>query len=337
MRRLVMLFLWLTLLPAAAQVTVHGVAVQVSQGQAVPSRAQLKALTVPGDFVRDMAPWRLVDPGCDLTSDPTARIVIPDALQQLYGNVAAVGDFNFVTLGFNNVACGQSSNSGTSEFPDTPGLRAEFAAYAAQMVQRVPNLAGISIWNELNGSFNGGFTGPGSGAAKVAAYCLLVNEVITEVRKVNKDIPIAIGASVGWNIQGWFVKLFSRYGCIGKNDPTIWLDVHPYISGVYSPDVVNGWTKWPKQIAYIRSHGVSNRLIATEWGGPAANKWLKQVPGGNYPREFDNRIILPDPSWVGLMWFEALYDSNIANMGLYDRGGTTLKPLGQDYVTEFAP
>jgi len=159
--------------------------------------------------------------------------------------------------------------------------------------------------------------------------------VIAQVRKVNSNIPIAIGASTGWNIQGWMVKLFTRYGCMGANDPGIWLDVHPYISGVYSPTVSNGWIKWGKQIAYIRAHGVSNKLVATEWGASAANKWLRQVPGGNYPQEFDNRIIAPDPSWAGLMWFEALYDTNIPNMGLFDPSGTVLTPIGQDYADEF--
>jgi hypothetical protein len=258
-------------------------------------------------------------------------------MQTLYNNVAAAGGKNFLTLGFNNVACGQASNYGWTGFPNTPGLRAEFAAYAAQLVERVPALGGISIWNELNGTFNGGYTGPGSIPAKATAYCLLANAVITEVRKVNKDIPIAIGASVGWNIDGWFINLFTKYKCMGRNDPTIWLDVHPYISGVYSPLTSTGWTQWPKKIANIREHGIANKLAATEWGGPAANKWMRQVPGGDYPHEFNSRIIAPDPSWGGLMWFETLNDANFANMGLFKPSGTALTPVGQDYVTEFVP
>ena len=335
MRRLILLIwialVWVVCATSWAWAQSHGVAVQVSQGQNVPSRAQLRQLILPGDFVRDMAPWAKFDPNCDLTSG--GGIVIPGAMQTLYDNVAAVGAKNFVTLGFNNAACGQASNFGWVDFPDTPVLRAEFAAYAVRVVQSVPNLAGISIWNELNGTFNGGYVGPGSGAAKATAYCLLVNQVITEVRKVNPDIPIAIGASVGWNIDGWFIKLFDRYGCMGKNDPNIWLDVHPYISGVYSPATSNGWTKWGKKIANIRNHGINNRLIATEWGGPAANKWMQQTPGGNYPQTFQDVIIAPDPSWVGLMWFEALYDTSIVNMGLLDASGLT--GVGQDYVGVF--
>jgi hypothetical protein len=321
--------------PALAQM--HGVAVQVSQGQPVPSVAQLRTLITPGGFVRDLVPWSKTDPNCNLATDPSAGIVILDPLRQLYDNVAAAGGKNFATLGFNNAACGQASAYGWTGFPNTPALRAEFAAYAVQVVQSVPSLGGISIWNEMNGSFNGGYGGPGSIAAKLAAYCLLANDVITAVRKVNKDIPIAVGASVGWNIQGWFVKLFTRYGCLGGNDPSIWLDVHPYISGVWSATTVTGWTHWTKSIAYIRNHGVNNKLIATEWGGPAAAKWSLQVPGGSYPQEFQNRILATDSGWAALMWFEAMHDTNIPNVGLFDASGTSLTPMGQQYVAVFIP
>ena len=333
MRCIVMLLLVMcAALPAWAQV--HGVAVQVSQGQDIPTTAQLRSLTNAGDLVRDLAPWSRTDPGCDLTSG--GAITVPPEMQTLYNRVAQTGRKNFITLGFNNVACGQVSALGWLDFPNTPQLRAEFAAYAVQLVQTVPQLGGISIWNEMNGAFNGGYAGPGSIAQKITAYCLLANTVIAEVRKVNKTIPIAIGASVGWNIQGWFSNMFNKYGCMGKNDPTIWLDVHPFISGVYSPTTSNGWTKWPKQIAYIRSRGINNALIATEWGGTAATKWMGQVPGGNYPQEFQNRIVAPDPSWAGLMWFEALYDTAIPKVGLIDSDGA-LTPVGQDYVGVLVP
>ena len=334
--RCIIMLLWVTCaaLPTPAWAQVHGVAVQVSQGQDIPTTAQLRSLTNAGDLVRDLAPWSRTDPGCDLTRGGV--ITVPPEMQTLYNRVAQTGRKNFITLGFNNVACGQVSALGWLDFPNTPQLRAEFAAYAVQLVQTVPQLGGISIWNEMNGAFNGGYAGPGSIAQKITAYCLLANTVITEVRKVNKTIPIAIGASVGWNIQGWFSNMFNKYGCMGKNDPTIWLDVHPFISGVYSPTINNGWTKWPKQIAYIRGHGINNPLIATECGGTAAVKWVKQVPGGNYPQEFQNRIIAPDPSWMGLMWFEALCDTAIPKVGLMDAAGA-LTPAGQDYVGAFVP
>src|SRR5690349_352704 len=132
MRRIVILLLALCV-PAQAQV--HGVAVQVSQGQDVPTTAQIRALTNPGDFVRDLAPWARTDPNCDLTNG--GAVAIPPEMQTLYNRVAQTGRKNFVTLGFNNVACGQVSNLGWLDFPNTPALRAEFAAYAVQLVQTV--------------------------------------------------------------------------------------------------------------------------------------------------------------------------------------------------------
>ena len=141
---------------------------------------------------------------------------------------------------------------------------------------------------------------------------------------------------MGWNIQGWFTNMFNKYGCMGKNDPTILLDVHPFISGVYAPTANNGWTKWPKQIAYIRKKGINNALIATEWGGSAAAKWMQQVPGGNYPQQFQDLIIAPDASWSGLMWFEAMADTAIPKVGLIGSNGA-LTPVGQNYVAEFVP
>jgi hypothetical protein len=103
------------------------------------------------------------------------------------------------------------------------------------------------------------------------------------------------------------------------------------------PLAPSGWTQWSKQIAHIRARGINNRLVATEWGGPTANNGLRRVPGGNYPQEFHSRIITPDPSWAGLMWFEALYDPKISYMGLFDPSGTMLTPPGQNYAAKFVP
>jgi hypothetical protein len=35
------------------------------------------------------------------------------------------------------------------------------------------------------------------------------------------------------------------------------------------------------------------------------------------------------------MWFEALQDTNIPNVGLFDSTGVSLTPMGQQYVREF--
>jgi hypothetical protein len=120
MRRAVTLLLFLcAAFPAWAQIQppVHGVAVQVSQGQDIPTAAQIRALTNPGDFVRDLAPWARTDPDCNLTTRLGAVISIPTEMQTLYDRVAQAGRKNFITLGFNNVNCGQVSNLGWLDFP----------------------------------------------------------------------------------------------------------------------------------------------------------------------------------------------------------------------------
>src|SRR5262249_55510751 len=149
--------------------------------------------------------WGRVDQKCNLRDNPSATLQIPKSMATLYTNVETAGGKNFVTLGFNNRFCGQPSNGGTVAFPDTPTLVAEFAAYAAAVVTEVPAIGGISIWNELNGTWRGGYT---TDREKLTHYCVLSNAVIAAVRKVNSSLPIAIGATVGWDIGSWFVSMF---------------------------------------------------------------------------------------------------------------------------------
>src|SRR5262245_26911104 len=222
----------IVLLSSAAHAAGHGVAVQVNEGKPVPTIAQLKTVLAPGGLVRDVLGWHKADPKCNLRTDPALPLVIPASLARLYQNVAAAGGKNFVTLAFNNRNCGQLSNAGGAAFPNTAALRAEFAAYAVRVVKQVPALGGISVWNELNGTWDGGYT---NRADKLRNYCPLANAVINEVRKVNAGLPIAIGATVGWNIETWFTEMFDAYDCMGKADSSIWLDVHPYLSGKVDP------------------------------------------------------------------------------------------------------
>src|SRR5262249_49142116 len=159
----------------------------------------LQAVLRPGDFVRDMLGWHQVDPQCDLRGDPTRAIVIPPDMSTLYQLVVKAGARNFVSLGFNNKSCGQISNSGAKTFPNTDALRAEFAAYAVRIVKQVPALGGLSLWNEFTGTYKGGYAKTAR-AEKLTDYCRLANAVIAEVRKVDAELPIAIGASKGWDI-----------------------------------------------------------------------------------------------------------------------------------------
>ncbi|HKQ43987.1 MAG TPA: hypothetical protein VJS47_01205 [Rhizomicrobium sp.] len=320
----------LAVLPAHSQIM--GVDVQVSNGKRIPTEEQIEAILPPGSFVRDMLGWHRVDRYCDLVSNPSRGIEIPDALATLHERVAAAGMKNFVTLGFNNRHCGQAVNSGTKLFPNTPALRAEFAAYAVEVVRRVPALGGISIWNELNGTWNGGYT---SQSQQLMDYCLLSNAVVTEIRKIDKSIPIAIGATVGAHIDDWFIAMFDKYGCIGKGDPTIWLDVHPYLSGKAVPETGKlDWQLWRSAIANIREAGISNPLAATEWGARAAHRWTWTHPAGNYMTTFQAQVLSRDPNWAAAFWFEMLYDPKAPNAGLFDRDGLVTK-FGTQFIEVF--
>ena len=309
-----------------------GVAVQVSNGKRIPTQAQLEQIIRPGDMVRDILGWHKADPHCDLITNPGRQIEIPPEMMTLYQRVQAAGGLNFVTLAFNNRNCGQPVNSGAQTFPDTPALRAEFAAYAAEVARRVPALGGISIWNELNGTWDGGI-GPQS--EKLTQYCLLANAVITEVRRENKTLPIAIGATVGADIDGWFVEMFDQRGCMGKADSTIWLDVHPYMSGrkILSARKID-FTLWRNSVANMRSDGITNLLAATEWGAKAAHLWQTAHPTSDYMIKFRNDVLARDPNWAAAMWYEMLYDRRSPNAGLYDKSDA-LTAFGSQYLAAF--
>lgn len=309
-----------------ANAQIHGVDAQVNEGKAVPTVVQLQALLNPNDIVRDVLGWHQVDPNCNLRTDPSLPIVISSKMNLLYGNVSTAQGQNFVTLAFNNTHCGQISNSGAKTFPDTDALRAEFAAYAVRVVEQIPALAGLSIWNELNGTWNGGYS---TEADALKHYCALANVVIAAVRQVNPNIPIAIGATVGSNIDGWFIALFDTYGCMGKGDPTIWLDVHPYLN------TDSDWSRWQTSIANIRADNITNPLAATEWGATAAYNWSVAHPSGDYMETFDAKVVAQDPAWAALSWFAWKSTKKMPNSGLFDLTGMNFTALGSDYVAEY--
>ena len=316
---------------SAAQAQTHGVAVQVNEGKPVPTVAQLQTVLNTNDFVRDVLGWDHVDPDCNLQFDSSRPIEIPSNSAMLYSRVAAVKGKNFVTLAFNNINCGQPTNSGSKTFPSTDALRAEFAAYAVAVVKQVPAIGGVSIWNEMNGKWNGGYK---SAADRLTQYCLLANKVTAEIRKIDPSLPIAIGASTGWNIDGWFINMFDNYGCVGKGDPTIWLDVHPYLTGKVAHQK-SDWQRWNASIANIRADKITNPLIGTEWGDGAAFKWLIAHPGGNYMTTFESDAVSQDNAWAGLTWFELLFDRKAPQAGLFDKSGTTLTLFGSQYTAAF--
>jgi len=287
----------------------------------IPTVAQLQIVLNPGDFVRDVLSWHNSDPNCNLRTDPALRLRIPNNLAELYANVQAAQGKNFITLGFNNTNCGQISNSGADTFPDTDELRAEFAAYAVRVVKDVPSLGGISIWNELNGTWDGGYS---NAADKLTNYCLLANKVITEVRKVDKNIPIAIGATVGIYVGKFIINMFDTYGCAGKGDPTIWVDLHPYLN--------RNWDKLERAITKIRADQITNPLIASEWGAGAAYKWSLDNPGSDYVSTFDALVLSRNGPWAGSMWFELLYEKKFPHTTLFDKTGQNLTIFGTQYI-----
>jgi hypothetical protein len=331
-RTLALLIATLVASPTLANPLWRGVDVQVNEGKPIPSVAQLTALLNPNDIVRDVLGWQKVDPRCDLTRSP-GDFTLPGAMQQLYRNVQQAGGRNFVTLAFNNKHCGQKIAAPAKAFPDTDALRAEFAAYAAAVVRNVPNLAGVSIWNEMNGMFNGGYATP---QQAMAAYCRLSNVVVRAIRRVDPRLPIAIGATGGSNLDTWFIPLFDQYGCVGKADSTIWLDVHPYLGGVVDPLTgLVDWDLWNQNLTKVRADGITNPLIATEWGDSAAAKWLAQHPNGNYMSMFDVMVTARDNNWAALAWYEAIYDHAVPRSGLFSQDGISLSPLGAQYVSAY--
>jgi hypothetical protein len=152
---------------------------------------------------------------------------------------------------------------------------------------------------------------------------------------VNKNIPIAIGATVGWNIDGWYREMFDQSGCLGKGDPSIWLDVHPYLNG----KAVRGTHKtdfqlWRAALANIRKDGITNPLIATEWGAKSAYTWQIAHPAGDYMTTFKTEVLSRDPKWAAAFWFEMLYDSKAPNVGLFNKSGQ-LTAFGTRYIAAF--
>jgi hypothetical protein len=129
--------------------------------------------------------------------------------------------------------------------------------------------------------------------------------------------------------------MFDAYGCLGKGDATIWLDVHPFLRGrKISGSRQADWDAWNGSINQLRARGVSNPLIATEWGAKAGYLWSQAHPLGNYMKTFRTRVLARDEGWAGLLWFEMLYDKKNPNAGLFDAAGR-LTALGNQYVSEF--
>lgn len=222
---------------------IPGICVQCSSGGHVPIVEQLKRFLPNGGTVRDVLGWHRVEQTKEVYS-------LPSYAERLYANVAAAGCQNVITLAFGN----RLYMKNNMDFPIPPIARDVFVKYAVWVVNNVPNLAAVSIWNEMNGSF-----GTGSPPQRQSHYATLLAEVVPAIRAANPSVKIIAGATVGWNVDGWFKHLDALYSL--KNID--WLDIHPYLGADHLDT-------FGQQMARIRAAGIMNPAFFTEHGGPNA-------------------------------------------------------------------
>jgi hypothetical protein len=164
----------------------------------------------------------------------------------------------------------------------------------------IPNLYAVSVWNELNGTWTGGI---GDIPTRIAAYARLVNSVGPAIRAANPDVKVIVGATVGANIGGWYMRLFANH-MWGKNDPNVYLDVHPYIGASLTPANQNvpALATWNRSMTLIRGAGINNALFATEWGGPVASLVEANNPGLSYFDWIQTNLFAKE-NFAGAAWF----------------------------------
>jgi len=229
---------------------IPGVCCLASNGATIPTVDQLRRFLPNGGSVRDTLGWHRVE-------QIKGTYGLPDYTKQLYANVAEAGCQNLVTLAFGN-----KLYTGTNmDFPIIAPDQAAFTRYAVWVVRNVPNLAAISIWNEYNGSF-----GSGTVPERQAHYAALLKLVVPAIRAANPSVKIIAGATVGWNIDGFFKHIDALYSF--KN--VDYLDIHPYLNADHLDT-------FAQQMARIRAAGIMNPAFYTEHGGPNA-----KAMGPNY-------------------------------------------------------
>ncbi len=262
----------------------------VSCISSVPTSAQIARFLPHGGTIRQVegGGWHQVE-------QTKGKYALTAQSQQLYAAVAEAGAANLVTLAFGNKL--YTPNNMT--FPTDPASQAAFARYAVWMVTNVPNLAAISIWNEYNGSF-----GTGTPQERQAHYAALLQVVVPAIRAANPNVKIIAGATVGWNVDGWYRNLNKLYDLQLVDG----IDCHPY----FGPDKLDTWAQ---KIMSIRNSGIKNPCYLTEHGGPIAVKL-----GEDY-WSFFHQICDADPiSTMGSNYF-LLQNSGKFNSGLLENNG----------------
>jgi hypothetical protein len=315
----------------AASPPMKCVNVQVNEGETPPSVHMLQAILPKGGCVRDMLGWHQVE-------QVAGQLVMPAGQWQSYQNVAAAGGYNIVTLGFGNALYGSNGYQAEVDnfgLPVTMQQIQAFKKYAVWVVSNdggaspdsaaanIPNLYGVSIWNELNGSWTGGISNI---ATREEIYAKLINVVGPAIRAANPDVKVIVGATVGSNTGGWYLHLFADH-MWGKNDPGIYLDVHPYLGQALTPANQNvpQLAIWNRSMKRIRGAGINNALFATEWGGWIGNLVETKNPGVNY---FDwmQANLFGKENFAGTAWFEATNFGNFGNPGLIAGAGGSPAP-----------
>jgi hypothetical protein len=315
-----------------------GIGLQVNEGDAVPPAQLLAAATNPGDDVRDILGWP------ESEQSPGAY-ALPARNAALYSEVAQAGRSNVVTL-FGCDTLAAYACSGPQSFPQTPAQIAGFTNWACWVVgaANIPNLRAVTIWNEMNGSFNGGI---GTPAAQQLAMAKLLAAVVPAIRECNPNVAIYAGAFVGdVLLADWFCKI-QKFGFNWSQVDG--LDIHPYLSGAPSMPAQSG-LNWYN--AFLGSNSLVNGcaggsapivapLYFSEWGGAALQNALSN---GYFPTAaayfawFEKTVANVSPvkyPVAGRAFFLLANDSNFPTQGVFSADYSQTTPIGNDYLAAY--
>jgi hypothetical protein len=308
-----------------------GVAVQVNEGAPVPDAAKVIAMSNPGDDVRDLLGWE--------KSEVAAGVyAVPPNSAALYAIVAAAGRRNVVTLyGCNTLYCPNAER-----FPQTPAEIDAFARWACWVAGAagIPSLHAVTIWNEMNGRFNGGI---GKVEARHQAMANLLKVVVPAIRKCNPAIAIYAGAFVGGtSLASWF--------CGIQRDGFDWkavdgLDVHPYLSGDPNAAAQNG-IAWASSLTGKSSLAtgcagatspIARPLYFSEWGGAALQDAIDKKYFADAAAYFDwfDRVVVSQYPVIGRDYFLLADFGQFPAEGLYSAGYAGVTAIGTAYQAAY--
>jgi hypothetical protein len=331
-----------------------GVAIQVNEGDTLAPASVFATFLNRQDDVHDAAGWHR-------SEKALGTYTLPATDAASYQQAAANNWSNVLTLQgcvkFAPYNCPRNSS-----FPQTPAQITGFANWACWLVKNnggpigssaaanIPALRAVTIWSEMNGSFNGGITQPPS---QQQAMANLLNVVVPAIRSCNSGIKIYVGAFVGSsNLATWFCHI--QTGTTGSGFPlntADGLDIHPYLNANPAMPNQNG-TAWQQQIAgkYSLTDGCQGKttpilmpLYFSEWGGAALASYLNNNPtntAADYFSWFEATIGSFDQSRhpiAGRAYF-LLDDFNgkFPNEFLAGAGPDYVTtPIGEDYITAY--